>query len=186
MRTRGSSGWALHGGEGCWGVLASLPPLPLFKVCPCPLRACNLGKMDYGPEWGRDAGYCAQGGKVSTCLLKGWREEGGRVGLIASQVLKKWELKCTEQVDNKAASLQSQLTMLGSQKCCGRYSDHGEIVRAFLLGSVVCWPKCVTFCFDGGFALTSELFVAKSYEHSLWINHLKKMDEPVTGVVFRL
>lgn len=141
--------------------------------------------MDYGPEWGGDSGYCAQGGKVSTCLLKEWREQGGRVGLIASQVLKKWELKCTEQVDNKAAPLQSQLTMLGSRKCCGRSSDHGEMVRAFLLGSVVCWPKCVTFCFDGGFALTSELFVAKSYEHSLWINHLKKMDEPVTRVVFR-
>lgn len=33
--------------------------------------------------------------------------------------------------------------------------------------------------------LPQSYFVAKSYAHSLWINNLKKMDAPVTGVVFR-
>ena len=51
---------------------------------------------------------CSQNSQSFTCLLRGQRELEGRVGVLASQVLEKQELKGIGPVDKTAAQLQGQ------------------------------------------------------------------------------
>ena len=109
------------------------------------------------------------------------KELGGRDGVVASQVLKKQTLRGTELVDNTAAAFQSQL----------RTSDfHEDAVESSELHfRAVCSVEKPSACHDffffffaDKFALTSECVVATSYTHSLTINQLERITEPLPGL----
>lgn len=51
----------------------------------------------------------SQNSQSSTCFLKGYKEPGGRAGVMTRQVMKRQEWKGTEQVDNMGATFQVQL-----------------------------------------------------------------------------
>lgn len=51
----------------------------------------------------------SQNSQSSTCSLKGYKEPGGRAGVMTRQVMKRQEWKGTEQVDNMGAAFQGQL-----------------------------------------------------------------------------